>query len=50
LKKFGVPHYVVREDLEARGISEDELADDMKVISRADTFKLYQEAEFVLDW
>ena len=50
LKKFGVPNYVVKEDLETRGISEDELADDMKVISRADAFKLYQEAEFVLDW
>ena len=35
LKKFGDMNYVVNEDLEARGISEDELSDDMTVISRA---------------
>ncbi len=43
-------HYVVKEDLEARGISQGELADDMTVIPRADTWKLYQEADFNLDW
>jgi sulfur relay protein TusB/DsrH len=50
LKKFEVKSYVVNEDLKARGISEEEIADDMTVISREDAFKLYQEAEFILDW
>lgn len=50
LKKSGVRNFAVKEDLEARGISEDEIADDMTPISRADAFKLYQEAEFILDW
>ncbi len=49
-KNAGVTHYVVKEDLEARGISQGELADDMTVIPRADTWKLYQEADFNLDW
>ncbi len=50
LKKAGTQFYVVQEDLEARGISQDELADDMTVIPRADTFKLYEDADFNLDW
>ena len=50
LKKFGVVNYVVKEDLEARGISENDMADDMTVISRTDAFNLYQDAEFILDW
>ena len=50
LKKAETKFYVVREDLEARDISQGELADDMTVISRADTWKLYEEADFNLDW
>lgn len=50
LKKAGVQYYAVKEDLEARGISQDELADDVTVVSRADTWKFYQEADFNLDW
>ena len=50
LKKSQVKQYVVQEDLVERGISQNEIADDMTVIPRADTWKLYQEAEFCLDW
>jgi len=50
LNKAGVKYYVVKEDLDARGISESEIAADMVVIPRADTWKLYQEADFNLDW
>lgn len=50
LKKAGVKYYVVKEDLEKRGISHDEIANDMNVIPRADTGRLYQEADFNLDW
>lgn len=50
LKKADVKYYVVKEDLEARGISENELADDMTPISRKDVWKLYEEADFNLDW
>lgn len=50
LKKAGVKNYAVKEDLEARGVSQGELAEDITVISRADTWKLYDEADFNLDW
>jgi len=50
LKKAGTKYYVVKEDLEARGISHDEVANDMNLIPRADTGKLYHEADFNLDW
>ncbi len=50
MKKSGTKFYVVQEDLETRGISQDELAEDMMVIPRADTFKLYEDADFNLDW
>jgi sulfur relay (sulfurtransferase) DsrF/TusC family protein len=50
LQNAGVKYYVVKEDLDACGISQDEVADDMTIISRADTWKLYEEAEFTLDW
>ncbi|MEK7274911.1 MAG: DsrE family protein [Candidatus Desantisbacteria bacterium] len=50
LKKAGVKYYVVKEDLDARGISNDEVAKDMNLIPRADTWKLYHEADFNLDW
>ncbi len=50
LKKAGVKYYAVKEDLEARGISQDELADDTTVIPRTATWELFQEADFNLDW
>lgn len=50
LKKAGVTNYVVKEDLEERGISEEEIADDMTVIPRSDTWELYDQADFCLDW
>jgi len=50
LQKAGTKYYVVKEDLEARGISGNEVAEDMNVIPRSDTWKLYQEADFNLDW
>jgi len=50
LNKIGVKYYVVKEDLENRSISQNEIANDMTIISRADTWKLYQEADFNLDW
>ncbi|MEK7273768.1 MAG: DsrH/TusB family sulfur metabolism protein [Candidatus Desantisbacteria bacterium] len=50
LKKAGAKFYAVREDVEARGISQDELAADITLIPKAETGKLYQEADFCLDW
>jgi sulfur relay (sulfurtransferase) DsrF/TusC family protein len=50
LKKADVKYYAVQEDLEARNVSQGELAGDITVIPRADTWKLYQEADFNLDW
>ncbi len=50
LQKAGTKYYAVKEDLEARGISQDELSDDITVILRADTWDLYKEADFNLDW
>lgn len=50
LKKAGVKFYAVKEDIEMRGISQDELAADIMLIPKAETGRLYQEAEFVLDW
>jgi sulfur relay (sulfurtransferase) DsrF/TusC family protein len=50
LKKAGVKYHVVKEDINARGISEGEIADDMVIVPRADTWKLYHEADFTLDW
>ncbi len=50
LKKADVKYYAVQEDLEVRNVSQNELAGDITVIPRADTWKLYQEADFNLDW
>jgi len=50
LKKAGVKYFVVKEDLDARGVSQDEIAMDMSIIPRADAGKLYSDAEFILDW
>jgi len=43
-------YFVVSEDLDARGIGSDEIADDMKVISRDESVKLYGEADVIMDW
>jgi len=50
LQKAGVKYYAVKEDLDARGISDNELADDITVIPRTEAYKLYEEADFNLDW
>lgn len=50
LQKAGVKYYVVKEDLDGRDIAMSEVADDMIVVPRAETGKLYQEADFNLDW
>lgn len=50
LQKAGVKYYVVKEDLEARNISLNEVAEDMNVIPRTQTWNLYQQADFNLDW
>jgi sulfur relay protein TusB/DsrH len=50
LKKAGVKFYAVKEDLEARGISQNELATDITLITKEETGKLYQDADFCLDW
>lgn len=50
LKKAGVNYFAVEEDLKARGVGKDELADDITVVPRAETWKLYDEADFNLDW
>lgn len=50
LQKAGVKYYVVQEDLASRHISQEEVAKDMEIIPRADTWRLYAEADFNLDW
>ncbi|MEW5768491.1 MAG: DsrH/TusB family sulfur metabolism protein [bacterium] len=50
LRKAGVKYYAVKEDLEARGISPEEVAYDMTVIPRKETWALYAVADFNLDW
>ncbi|MEK9148531.1 MAG: DsrE family protein [Candidatus Desantisbacteria bacterium] len=50
LQKGGTKYYAVKEDLEQRDISASEVANDMTIIPRADTWRLYQEADFNLDW
>lgn len=50
LQKAGVKYYVVKEDLETRGISDNEVADDISVIPRSQTWALYEKADFNLDW
>ena len=43
-------YFVVSEDLDSRGIRSNELSDDMKVISRYESVKLYEEADVIMDW
>jgi len=42
--------YVVKEDLDERGVSEAELAPDMTVISRDKAFELFQENDYSMDF
>ena len=49
-KGMGTGLFAVREDLEARGIAESELADDIKVISRSEAFNLFRENDVNMDF
>ena len=49
-KEMKIELYVVKEDLEERGISEDELASDIAVIPRERAFELFQENDFNMDF
>lgn len=46
----GVPVFVVREDLEARGIGQDELVDGLEILSRSDEPALYEGFDQVWYW
>lgn len=50
LKKAGTKVYAVKEDLEARGILNNEIAEDISVIPASDIKRLYEESDFALDW
>ena len=45
-----VPTYAVKEDLEDRGISQDELADGLKVIGRNEIADLYDSHDSIWHW
>ena len=45
-----VPTYVVKEDLEDRGIRQDELAAGLKVISRGEVADLYDSHDSIWHW
>jgi len=49
-KDMGTLVCVVKEDLDERGISEAELADDISVISKEKAFELFQENDFNMDF
>ncbi len=49
-KDMGTDLFAVKEDLDARSIDESELADDIKVISRDEAFKLLQENDVNMDF
>jgi sulfur transfer complex TusBCD TusB component (DsrH family) len=49
-KDMGTLLCVVKEDLDERGISEAELADDISVISKEKAFELFQENDFNMDF
>lgn len=50
LKEMETKLYSVKEDLDERGISEDELAPDITVIPRERAFELFQENDFNMDF
>ena len=49
-KEMQTELYVVKEDLDERGISEDELALDIFIIPRERAFELFQQNDFNLDF
>jgi sulfur relay (sulfurtransferase) DsrF/TusC family protein len=49
-KDMGTVLCAVKEDLDERGISEAELADDITVISKEKAFELFQENDFNMDF
>jgi sulfur relay (sulfurtransferase) DsrF/TusC family protein len=50
LEEAGTEYYVVKEDLEKRGIGEDEVQENIRIIPREEALALYKEADFILDW
>jgi hypothetical protein len=48
--KAGVPTYVVREDLEDRGISQREVARGVKLVSRKEVADLYDSHDTIWHW
>lgn len=50
LNEAGTRYYVIKEDLEKRGIKEEKIKDGIEIIERKDALKLYKEADFILDW
>lgn len=50
LKESGAKFYVVREDLEEKGISREEVACDFELIDRVAALRLLKEADMTSDW
>ena len=48
--KAGVPTYAVREDLEDRGISQGEIAQGVKLVSRKEVADLYESHDAIWHW
>ena len=48
--KAGIPTYVVREDLEDRGISQQEIAQGVKLISRKEIAGLFDSHDSIWHW
>lgn len=50
LAKQDAPLYAEEESLSERGISEEDMADDIKIIPRAEVLKLYKDTDFNIDF
>ena len=48
--KAGIPTYVVREDLEDRGISQNEIAQGVKLVGRSEVADLYESHDAIWHW
>jgi predicted peroxiredoxin len=48
--KAGIPTYVVREDLEDRGIGQQEVAQGVKLVSRSEVADLYDSHDAIWHW
>ena len=46
----GVPTYAVREDLDDRGIRQEELAEGLKIIGRGEVADLYESHDSIWHW